>query len=78
MCTDISRDGMLQGAAIELYEDLVRRYPNMNIIASGGVGTLDDIRRIADTGVQGAVVGKAIYEGKITLEELADLQNALL
>lgn len=78
MCTDISRDGMLQGAAVELYEDLVKRYPDMNIIASGGVGTLDDIRRIADTGVQGAVVGKAIYEGKITLEELSDLQNALL
>lgn len=78
MCTDISRDGMLQGTAVELYEELVRRYPNMNIIASGGVGSADDIRRVAATGVQGVVVGKAIYEGRITLEELSDLQRELL
>ena len=78
MCTDISRDGMLQGTAVELYEDLVKRYPNMKIIASGGVGSLDDLRRVADCGVHGAVVGKAIYEGRVTLEELADLQRAML
>lgn len=78
MCTDISRDGMLQGTAVELYEELVRRYPNMNIIASGGVGSIDDIRRVAAAGVQGVVVGKAIYEGRITLEELSDLQRELL
>lgn len=70
MCTDISRDGMLTGPAVELYRTLVARYPQLGVIASGGVALREDLLRLADCGVRGAVVGKAIYEGKITLNEL--------
>lgn len=70
LCTDISRDGMLQGSAIELYERLVARFPDMNIIASGGVTSIAEIDRLNEKGLFAAIIGKAIYEGKITLKEL--------
>ena len=71
MCTDISRDGMLEGAAVELYKDLLSRYPELNVIASGGVGGVEDLERLAATGVQSVIVGKAIYENRIKLEDLS-------
>ncbi|MCL2562191.1 MAG: 1-(5-phosphoribosyl)-5-[(5-phosphoribosylamino)methylideneamino] imidazole-4-carboxamide isomerase [Rikenellaceae bacterium] len=73
MCTDISRDGMLTGPATELYRALATRYPRLGIIASGGVGSVDDLRELSTCGVAGVVVGKAIYEGRITLNQLMNI-----
>lgn len=70
LCTDISRDGMLQGTAIDLYEQLVARFPDLKIIASGGVTKADEIDRLNEKGLFAVIIGKAIYEGKITLKEL--------
>jgi phosphoribosylformimino-5-aminoimidazole carboxamide ribotide isomerase len=75
LCTDISRDGMLQGTAIDLYEKLVARFPDMNIIASGGVTTIDEIDRLNDKGLFAAIIGKAIYEGRISLKDLEKYNN---
>ncbi len=71
MCTDIDRDGMLGGTATELYRSIIQHYPDIAIIASGGVGMMADILELADSGVSGVVVGKAIYEGRITIEQLS-------
>jgi phosphoribosylformimino-5-aminoimidazole carboxamide ribotide isomerase len=70
LCTDISRDGMLQGSAIDLYVNLSKRFPDLNIIASGGVTTIEEIDQLNEKGIFAAIIGKAIYEGKITLKEL--------
>lgn len=67
LCTDVSRDGMLGGANLDLYKSLVKS--PIGILASGGVGSLDDIRALSALGVQGAIVGKALYEKKFTLAE---------
>ena len=75
LCTDISRDGMLQGTAIDLYEKLVRQFPDMKIIASGGVTKASEITDLAKKNVDGVIIGKAIYEGTITLEELKKYSN---
>lgn len=69
LCTDIGRDGMLTGANVELYRRLRARHPSVDWIASGGIAALADLRALADTGVKGAVVGKALYESRFTLEE---------
>ena len=68
--TDITRDGMLQGPSFSLYHDLKARFPELRIIVSGGVSSLDDIRRADSLGLPGIIVGKAFYEQRITLEEL--------
>jgi len=70
LCTDISRDGMLQGTAIELYEQLVAKFPDFKIIASGGVTKADEIDTLNEKGLFAVIIGKAIYEGRITLKEL--------
>ncbi len=70
ICTDISKDGMLQGLAVELYQEILEQHPTLHLIASGGVGSSDDIRRLQDAGVPAVIFGKAMYEGHITLEEL--------
>jgi phosphoribosylformimino-5-aminoimidazole carboxamide ribotide isomerase len=70
LCTDISRDGMLQGTAIDLYAELVNRFPEMKIIASGGVTKVDEIYTLDEKKVDGVIIGKAIYEGTITMKEL--------
>jgi len=72
ICTDVSKDGLLQGPAVGLYKKLVKAYPQLSIIASGGVGVLQDLIDLKSTGVAGAIVGKAIYEGRITLKELSE------
>jgi phosphoribosylformimino-5-aminoimidazole carboxamide ribotide isomerase len=73
ICTDISKDGMLAGPAFELYEDLMKRFPTYDFIASGGVSSLQDVQDLSSTGIYGAIIGKAIYEGKITLDQLSEL-----
>lgn len=70
LCTDISRDGMLQGTAMNLYEELVKRFPEMKIIASGGVTKIDEVYELEEKKADGVIIGKAIYEGTITLHEL--------
>ncbi len=69
-CTDISRDGMLQGPALDLYRTLRARYPDLFIIASGGVSRAIDITSLAENRIDGVIIGKALYEGKVTLDEL--------
>ena len=70
LCTDISRDGMLQGPSIELYRQVMQQFPQMHLIASGGVSNLDDIIRLEEAGIPAVVFGKALYEGRITLKDL--------
>lgn len=70
--TDIEKDGMLQGPSFELYAKILRE-TNVHPIASGGIQSVDDLKRLRDLGCEGAIVGKAIYEGRITLKELVEL-----
>ncbi len=70
--TDISKDGMLQGPATQLYVDLASRYPDIVFTVSGGISSMDDIRMLNDKGLQRVIVGKAIYEGRISLEEITE------
>lgn len=71
ICTDVAKDGLLQGPSIALYEDILREVPGVKLIASGGVSSVQDLKELQDCGVYGVIVGKAFYEGRITLEELA-------
>ena len=70
-CTDIRTDGMLQGPNIGLYSKLLKNFPSINLIASGGVSSMEDINKLKKINVNGVIVGKAIYEGRIDLKELA-------
>ncbi|MBQ8456084.1 MAG: 1-(5-phosphoribosyl)-5-[Prevotella sp.] len=76
LCTEISKDGTLQGPAIELYRSVMKEYPDLHLIASGGVSSIEDIQALNEAGIPAVVFGKAIYEGKINLKELWDWQNA--
>ena len=70
ICTDIAKDGMLQGPTFDLYARLQAAYPEQDIIVSGGISALSDIQRLDEMRLRHVIVGKAIYEGRITLEEL--------
>ena len=72
ICTDISKDGMLQGPATELYSEILNK-TDIDLIASGGVSSMDDLYLLIELGCSGAIIGKAIYEGKITLKQLREL-----
>ncbi len=69
-CTDVSKDGLLQGPALELYKNIIGKFPELYFIASGGVSGMDDVRRLEEVGCKGVIIGKAIYEGRISLKEL--------
>jgi phosphoribosylformimino-5-aminoimidazole carboxamide ribotide isomerase len=71
VCTDISKDGMLQGPSFDLYKQLLTDFPKLRLIASGGVAEMDDLYALREIGVNGVIVGKAIYEGRIRLNELS-------
>lgn len=73
ICTDITEDGMLNGPNIDLYKSLKDRFKDLNIIASGGVSSMNDVLRLIDLEVEGAIIGKALYEGKISLKDLSQL-----
>lgn len=75
--TDISRDGMLSGPSIELYKDMMQDFPELYVIASGGVSCMQDVLQLEAAGVPAVIMGKAIYEGRITFQELADYQNRI-
>ncbi|MCD7977135.1 MAG: 1-(5-phosphoribosyl)-5-[(5-phosphoribosylamino)methylideneamino]imidazole-4-carboxamide isomerase [Tannerellaceae bacterium] len=68
--TDISRDGMLQGPAVELYQEMHEAFPELYIIASGGVSSIEDIEKLEAANIPGVIFGKAIYEGRIQLKDL--------
>jgi phosphoribosylformimino-5-aminoimidazole carboxamide ribotide isomerase len=72
ICTDVAKDGLLQGPSMDLYRDILSEIPGIKLIASGGVSTIGDLEKLRAIGVYGAIVGKAYYEGKITLEEIRD------
>jgi phosphoribosylformimino-5-aminoimidazole carboxamide ribotide isomerase len=72
-CTDVSKDGLLQGPALELYRMIVKEFPDLHFIASGGVSGMDDLHRLEEVGCKGVIIGKAIYEGRIRLSELSNL-----
>lgn len=70
ICTDISRDGMLQGPNFQLYESLMKDFPQVQFTLSGGVSSMADVRKAASMNLHACIIGKALYEGRITLEEL--------
>lgn len=72
ICTDISKDGMLQGPSTDLYEEILSK-TNIKLIASGGISNLNDVKKMKEIGCEGCIIGKAIYEGKVTLKELSAL-----
>jgi len=73
ICTDISKDGMLQGTAIELYKKILSLQPDLYLIASGGVSSMKDVEQLHESGIPAVIIGKAIYEGRIKLKELTHL-----
>jgi phosphoribosylformimino-5-aminoimidazole carboxamide ribotide isomerase len=70
VCTDISKDGMLEGSALELYNDIIDAFPKIKLIASGGVSTLEEIVDLKRIGCEGVIIGKALYEGILNLEDI--------
>lgn len=70
VCTDISKDGMLQGPSFELYKKTLQTFPKLKLIASGGVASIADVKALRELEMDGVIVGKAIYEGNITLKDL--------
>ncbi len=70
-CTDISKDGKMEGPSLALYQKIIARFPDLFFVASGGVSNMDDVHALKAIGCKGAIIGKAIYEGKITLAELS-------
>jgi phosphoribosylformimino-5-aminoimidazole carboxamide ribotide isomerase len=75
ICTDIARDGMLGGTALDMYKALKEKFPTLEIIASGGVSGMADIRELDKAGIDGVIFGKAFYEGNITSQEIMDFLN---
>lgn len=74
-CTDVSKDGKLEGPSIELYKNIISKFPKLHFIASGGVADMKDLEELKAIGCSGAIVGKAIYEGKISLTELQTINT---
>lgn len=72
-CTDISKDGLLLGPSTELYKNIIAQFPAINLTASGGVASMKDLQELKSIGCKGAIVGKAIYEGRIKIDELKTL-----
>ena len=70
ICTDISKDGMLEGPSFELYQRILEQTKDLKLIASGGISTFDELPKLAELGCEGTIIGKAIYEGRISLKQL--------
>jgi len=71
ICTDVAKDGLLQGPSFELYSELTAKFSKLKLVASGGVTSIQDIEKLNEMGMYGAIIGKAFYEGRIKLEELS-------
>jgi phosphoribosylformimino-5-aminoimidazole carboxamide ribotide isomerase len=74
-CTDVAKDGLLQGPSLELYKNIIEKFPSLHFIGSGGVSTMDDIYALQDINCKAVIIGKAIYEGRISLKELKKLNG---
>lgn len=74
-CTDVSKDGKLEGPAVDLYKQIIEKFPGLYFIASGGVSNMDDIYQLQQIGCKGVIVGKAIYENRISLNEIKSFAN---
>ena len=74
-CTDVAKDGALQGPSTQLYKNIIAEFPQLHFIASGGVSNIDDVHKLADIGCSGVIIGKAIYEGRISLQELQKISR---
>ena len=75
-CTDVSKDGKLEGPSTDMYRTIIRKFPSLHFIASGGVSNTEDLHTLQQIGCAGAIVGKAFYEGRISLSELASLNES--
>lgn len=75
-CTDISKDGMMQGPSIDLYKEIIQKFSSLQLIASGGISCYKDLFTLQDAGCSGAIIGKAFYEGKISLQQIKDFINS--
>ncbi len=75
ICTDTAKDGMMRGSSTDLYADILIKNPEIKLIASGGVTGFEEIKKLAGLGVWGVIVGKSIYEGKISAEDIVAFQN---
>lgn len=71
ICTDVSKDGMLEGSSLELYRSILAKFPAIELVASGGVTTIEEVKQLKTMGLFGAIVGKAIYEGRMDINQLA-------
>jgi phosphoribosylformimino-5-aminoimidazole carboxamide ribotide isomerase len=71
LCTDVEKDGMLAGSSVDMYRQVLVRQPGVRLIASGGVSSLAEIKELEDAGMHGAIIGRALFEGKLTLNELS-------
>lgn len=76
-CTDISKDGMMKGPSVDLYKKIIQQFPQINLVASGGVSSINDIDNLKNIGCKGVIIGKAIYEGKLNLSQLSILNSQL-
>jgi phosphoribosylformimino-5-aminoimidazole carboxamide ribotide isomerase len=74
-CTDISKDGMMQGPAVILYKEILKKFPDLYLIASGGISCLEDLITLKKAGCKGAITGKAIYENRITLKQIEEFNK---
>ncbi|MEO0330970.1 MAG: 1-(5-phosphoribosyl)-5-[(5-phosphoribosylamino)methylideneamino]imidazole-4-carboxamide isomerase [Bacteroidota bacterium] len=72
ICTDVAKDGLLQGPSLKLYQDILQELPEIKLIASGGVTTVDDLHQLKEAGLYGVIIGKALLEGRIKLTELRE------
>jgi len=70
ICTDIAKDGMLEGPSFDLYKKMLSQLPNIKLIASGGISSFDELPKLAELGCEGTIIGKAIYENRISLKQL--------
>ena len=70
--TDISKDGLLEGSAIELYKEIIQQFPELKLVASGGITSIDELKQLQAIGCDGAIIGKAIYEERISLNDLSE------
>ncbi len=78
ICTEVSRDGLLQGSAVDLYRSIREEFPDLELVASGGVTTMEEIEQLRAIGCFGAIVGKAIYEGHLSLDQLSSINQSNL
>lgn len=74
-CTDVAKDGALEGPSTELYKSIIKKFPELHFIASGGVSSIDDVYLLEDIGCKGVIIGKAIYEGRVQLTDLKKLNR---